>query len=181
MPNRRKLLAGGCILLLAALVLIYVNATRPRPVLAHPETAQLVYVRVDFPEDSAEKNFYWAPATPEEEETAQAILDYLGQCQEKRVKILKGPTSAKPQKEKYVLGGSGNWPFMTIMVNLSARSSRGILLGPSEVPEGPVRADFTYDASASSPRLWGRPGILLEPDALRSYVLEVLDLPEDLL
>lgn len=169
MTNRRKLLAGCCILLLAAVLILYqVISSRPKPVLSDPETAQLVYIRVDFP-DQDESFFLWMPDTPEEEETAQDILDYLSQCQ------------VKPGRSGTRYGGSSTWPFMTIMVQLSDRQSLGILLGPSETPEGPVQADFSYDASSSASSLWSHPAELLEPDALRSYVLQTLDLPKDFL
>lgn len=164
MSNRRKLLAGSCILLLAVLLLAYGHATRPRPVVARPASAELIYIRVDFPEDRRAENVDWYPATPEEKETAQAILAYLGQCQEKPI----------PRKSETRFGISG--PFLTIMVKCSPHDIRGIVLGPSAPVDDNIRSDFTYDAETG-----GRRAALIHPDALRSYVLNALDLPADLL
>lgn len=149
----------------------------PRPVIKDPETAtvQLVLIQRDpyYQKDSSDR-FLWIPETEEDQAAAQKIAAYLSQCQERRT--LRTVPGDHPL----------SWKCMYILVETSSPQStflqvRGILLGPSqpgEANEYDKAVNISYRDAGRG--VWTRfQGDLIDPDSIRAFVLEALDLPAD--
>ena len=155
----------------------------PRPVIREPEKAVLnsIYIQKDpYYQKESSDSFGWTPTTEEEKEIAQEILQYLSHQKERRT------LRKRPDVRDYPL----SWKCMYISISYpqteqtTVPRGRSLILGPSKIEEDinlsrEIRAvNLSYPESPNG--VWERfVGRLEDPDGIRSYILEKLNLPED--
>lgn len=176
MTRRKLVIVVG---LFALLTLICLYFLVPRPVIRTPENATISSILIQchpYYQDTAEDSFNWVPETEEDQAVAQQIVEYLSQCQERRTlrwKFQEPPLS---------------WKCMYIYIDDTRQSTfpreRCVILGPSQAtaPDQPEDCLDTVNLSCWSmgQGVWGRfQGKLEDPSAIRSFVLDALNLPGD--
>lgn len=177
--TRRKRFALLLILALAALLACYLLI--PRPVVKDPENAAIteILIQRDPYYQKEEADFFvWQPETEADQAVAKEILTYLSQCQERRTLRFAPCPGDHPL----------TWKCMYIYVRSTQQSTfpqeRCIFLGPSHFeasdPPGRYRSAVDLSFCSMGSGLWNRTqGNLLNPDGIRSFVLDALGLPED--
>lgn len=172
-----------CVFLLALAALLACYFLIPRPVVQDPETAaitEIIIQRNPYYQKEEADCFVWQPETEADQAVGKEILAYLSQCQERRTLRFAPAPGDHPLY----------WKCMYIYVRSTQQSTflqeRCIVLGPGhfEAPEDPGRYRSAVDLSFCSmgSGLWNRSqGNLLNPDGIRAFVLDALELPEDFL
>lgn len=167
------------VLLLALLLLAVLYFVVPRPVVNSPDTAvisSIVIQRHPHYQKGPEDEFVWTPKTAEEQAVAKEIVAYLAHSQETRTLRLE---PALPPLD---------WKCMYIVVGDARQNSiyreRCLILGPgqfapSDEPEKYHDA-INLSCHTMGSGIWDRfQGNLKDPDGIRAFVLDALDLPLD--
>ena len=172
-----------CFFLLARAALLACYFLIPRPVVQDPENAaitEIIIQRNPYYQKEEADCFVWQPETEEDQAVGKEILAYLSQCQERHTLRFAPAPGDHPRY----------WKCMYIYVRSTQQSTfrreRCIFLGPGhfEEPEDPGRYRSAVDLSFCfmGSGLWNRSqGNLLDPDGIRAFVLDALELPEDFL
>lgn len=175
---KKKLLTlGVVIVLLAAAVCWFLM---PRPVVADPANTVLTQIVIQcapYYQTEADDQFVWMPQTEEEKALAAEIVEYLSTCQARR--------TFRTNSEEPPL----SWKCMYLHLETSAPGStfptyRDILVGPTAMEEETFgrEKDVNLSIPSGNPGFWDRfQSRLNDPDSIRTFVLEKMDLPEDFL
>ena len=181
----KKIIALLLVLVLCAAAACYFLL--PRPVIQDPENAAIQYIVIQkdpYYQEDASDYYLWEPKSEGDRAVEREILAYLAQSQETRtLRTNTDPDTYPPL----------TWKCMYILVDTdpgdtaTTLEERGILLGPTQFQEGENPAQYekavniSYN-SAPGPGLLGRfNGDLADPDGIRAFVLNALDLPADFL
>lgn len=184
MKTKRNLLAILFVLVvvpLSAMAYFYI----PRSVVTDPESTTIEQIVVGpimaYYETEDAPTFTWHPETEEEQETAQQIVEYLATCQERRT---------MQRDVGYI---PGDWRCIVIVMN-TLYGQRGIILRPSHVDDAKTDSDWLKSTNISYALFRDNTGSngnaiagyfhtfrgkLLNPEEMRGYILETLNLPED--
>lgn len=184
--TRKKVVVLVLFLLIAALAALYFFL--PRPVLRDPEHTVITAIVIEkdpYYQKEPEDKFVWTPETEEDQALVRELVDYLAGCKQTGT-LLREP-------------GRGPLTWKTMSIVLEERThgattprSGSLILGPARFASGESPEDLgissreyrkAYGLSAlfaekNVPQLLGR---LQDPDGIRAYVLDALDLPEDFL
>lgn len=177
MTKKRAL---GLLFTLAFFFLIACYFFFPHPVIKDPENVTISSILIQrspsYQEGPAD-SFIWIPETEEDHALEKEILTYLSQCQENRTFQLFPTNAPLP-----------SWKCMYIFLIDASRPAlpqmRTILLGPSQYEEADEKGQYQKSVNISfldsvfSKRLYNK---LNDPDGIRTFVLDALELPEDFL
>lgn len=158
--RKKDVFSFVAILCLSVCLPLFAQFTLPHPVISDPSQAHIRVIHVTGHNS-------WVPTTPDEEITAKEILAYLSTAQEHYT------------TQRELQGGyPSNLECITILVDFSDGSTRGILLGPiASSPEGdPFFLNCSYPASGNASFFSSFVCALDHPDEIRSFVEELLNL-----
>lgn len=170
--TRKK--AVGLTLLLLALVLAGLYFLLPRPVVRSPETTAITGILIEcdpYYQDGPEDTFFWTPETEADRATEQEILHFLHQSKETRT--LRWKIDQPPLHWRCM------WIYLSDTRATTPRRERCVVIAPENVDWASFgrRTTNISQGSTGPGFLWRFNANLKDPAAIRTFVLEALDLP----
>ncbi len=162
--KKKAILLCGVVAMFLVLLAVYLHT--PRPVIKDPERTELIAIDIyadSYYQDPATA-FVWKPETEEDKALAREIVNYLSTCKE------------YPTLHREVQYHPLEWRGTYILVSEPFRGERGLLLAPSDLDED-MKSFWPHAYDISHGRDFQ--GELLDPDGIRSYILDALGLPPD--